>query len=67
MYQISFENIKIFGTKKPQTKKPKINKPRKLFYFQVRESPIPLNILTPTPAPDHLLGGHNELGGTSVE
>ena len=28
---------------------------------------IPLNIPTPTPAPDHLLGGHNELGGTSVE
>ena len=28
---------------------------------------IPLNIPTPTPAPDHLLGGHNELGGTSIE
>ena len=38
-----------------------------LFYFQVRESPAPLNIPTRTPAPDHLLGGHNELGGTSVE
>ena len=38
-----------------------------LFYFQVRESPAPLNIPTPTPAPNHLLGGHNELGGKSVE
>ena len=27
----------------------------------------PLKIPTPTPAPDHLLGGHNELSGTSVE
>ena len=26
------------------------------FYFQVRETPAPLNILTPTPAPDHLWG-----------
>ena len=39
----------------------------KLFYFQVRGSPVPLNRPTPTPAPDHLLGGHNELAGTSVE
>ena len=35
--------------------------------FQARESPAHLNIPTPTPAPDHLLGGHNELGGTIVE
>ena len=27
-----------------------------LFYFQVRESPAPLNIPTPAPAPDHLRG-----------
>ena len=32
--------------------------------FQIRESPTPLNIPTPSPAPDHLLAGHNELGGT---
>ena len=44
----------ISETKKP---KPKANKP---FYFQVGESPTPLNILTPTPAPDHVLGGHKE-------
>ena len=30
-----------------------------LFYSQVKESP--------TPAPDHLLGGHNEIKTTSVE
>ena len=45
----------------------KLGKSYKLFYFQVRESPVPLNIPTPTPAPDHLLGGHNELIGTIVE
>ena len=45
----------------------KCGKSYKLFYFQVRESPAPLNIPTPTPAPDHLLGGHNELKTTSVE
>ena len=28
-----------------------VNK-RKTFYVQVRESPAPLDILTPTPAPD---------------
>ena len=38
-----------------------------LLYFQIRESQAPLNIPTPTPAPDHSLGGHNELNGTSVE
>jgi hypothetical protein len=37
MYQISFENL--FETKKP-------------LLFSVRESPVPLNIPTPTPAPD---------------
>ena len=42
-------------------------KSSKLLYFQVRESPVPLRILTPTPAPDHLLGGHNELNGTSFD
>ena len=31
------------------------------FVFQVRESPAPLSMPTPTPAPDHLLGGHDEL------
>ena len=30
------------------------------FLFQVREPPAPLNIPTPTLAPDHLLGGHPE-------
>ena len=35
--------------------------------WKVREPPAPLNIPTQTPAPDHLLGGHNELGGTIVE
>ena len=30
----------------------KCGKSYKLFYFQVRESPAPLNIPTPTPAPD---------------
>ena len=39
----------------------------RLLYFQVRESPAPLNLPTPTPAPDHLLGGHNEVGGTIAE
>ncbi len=43
-----------------ETKKPKNNKPKpknkeprnlKPVYFQVRESPAPLNIPTPTPAP----------------
>ena len=29
-----------------------ISKSYKLFYFQVRESPAPRNIPTPTPAPD---------------
>ena len=28
---------------------------------------VPLNIPTPTSAPDHLLGGRNEPGGTLVE
>ena len=37
-----------------------------IFYFQVRESPTALRILIPTPAPDHLLGGHSELKTTSV-
>ena len=35
--------------------------------LKIGTSPAPLNIPTPTPAPDHLLGGHNELGGTVVE
>ena len=30
----------------------KFGKSYKLCYFQVRESPAPLNIPTPTPAPD---------------
>ena len=30
----------------------KFGKSYKLLYFQVRESPAPLNIPTPTPAPD---------------
>ena len=30
----------------------KFGKSYRLFYFQVRESPAPLNIPTPTPAPD---------------
>ena len=34
---------------------------------EVREFPAPLNIPSPTPAHDHLLGGHNELGGTITE
>ena len=37
------------------------------FYFQVRESPAPLNIPTPNPATDHLLGGHNEVGGNRAQ
>ena len=37
----------------------------KLFYFQVKESPAPLNIPTPTPAPDR--GGPvARLGGPAV-
>ncbi len=35
-----------------------------LIYFQIRESPTPLNIPTPNPAPDHPLGGH---GGTCLD
>ena len=35
--------------------------------LEIWTSPTPLNIPTPTPAPDNLLGGHNELGGTSIE
>ena len=30
----------------------KFGKSGKLFYFQIRESPAPLNIPTPSPAPD---------------
>ena len=30
----------------------KFDKSYKLFYFQVRESPAPLNVPRPTPAPD---------------
>ena len=32
----------------------------KLFYFQVRESPAPLNIPTPTPAPRPLRSNNSE-------
>ena len=60
MYQISSENIKHFL--KPRNQKPKTKKP-----FLFSSKGIPLNILIPTPAPDHLLGGHNELHGTEVE
>ena len=35
--------------------------------FLFSKKGIPLNILIPTPAPKHLLGGHSELNGTSVE
>ena len=35
-------------------------------FFQVRESPPPVNIPTPTPVPDHLLGGHERLGDTMM-
>ena len=37
---------------KPRNRKPKTKKPRNLLYFQARESPAPLNIPTPTLAPD---------------
>ena len=37
--------------KNQETKKP-------MSFFQVRDSPAPLNMPTPTPAPDHPLGGH---------
>ena len=52
---ISCRNMKwkfwISETKKANTKKPRN---QTFFYFQVRESPAPLNIPpTPTPAPDH--------------
>ena len=59
VFQLSFENIKPFQTKKP---KPKNKKP-----FVFSSKGIPLIILIPTPASDHLLGGHNELKTTSVE
>ena len=49
---------------KPRNQKPITKKP---FYFRVREAPTPLNIPIPTPASDHLLGGHNELKTTSFE
>ena len=32
-----------------------------------KKNTTPFEIPTPTPAPDHLLGGHNELNGTSVK
>ena len=35
--------------------------------FRFPKNHKPLKIPTPTAAPDHLLGGHNELGGTSAE
>ena len=38
-----------------------------LNFRDFQESPNPLKIPIPTPAPDHLLGGHNELKTTSVE
>ena len=56
-----------FHIDKKASMKLKFGKSYKLSYFQVRESPAPLNIPTPIPAPDHRLGGHNELGGTKVE
>ena len=39
---------------KPETRnqKPRTKKPRNRFHFQVWESPAPLNIPTPTPAPN---------------
>ena len=49
MYQISFENIKKIETKKPETKN---QETLHRFYFRVKESPVPLNIPTQTPAPD---------------
>ena len=62
----NFETLELwqfwyFSTKKPKIKKPGNQETKKL--FQVRDSPLPLNIPTPTHAPDHILGGHeaNEL------
>ena len=34
------------------------------FNFQVRESPLPLNVPTPLPAPDHPPGGRERTWGT---
>ena len=48
-----------------ETKKQKSHD-NELFHFQVTESPAPLNIPTPTPAPDHPLGGHERAWGTRV-
>ena len=36
-------------TKKPRNQKPRNQEAKKLFYFQGRENPAPLNIPTPTP------------------
>ena len=41
------------NNKKQLTNKMEVDK---IKYFQIRESPAPLNIPTPTPAPDHPLG-----------
>ena len=50
---------------KPRSRKPQNQEiqnqqteTKKLFHFQVRDSPAPLVIPTPTPAPDHPLEGH---------
>ena len=57
---LSIANLKVSKLKKSQLE---------MSTLKIRNLKIPstLNMPTPTPAPDHLLGGHKELGGTSVE
>ena len=43
-----------------QNMKWEFGKSYKLLCFQVRKSPAPLDIPTPTPAPDHLLGDKSQ-------
>ena len=55
MWQISFENIEDFSKPRNQharNQKPRNQEAKTLFHFQVRESPAPLNMPTPTLAPD---------------
>ena len=37
-----------------------------LNFRDFQESPNPLKVPIPTPAPDHLLGGHNEIRKTEI-
>ena len=46
-----------------ETKKPRNQETKKL-RNQETKKPLPLNIPTPTPAPDHPLGGHERTWGT---